>query len=65
MSKRVGKTVRTLVEGVSRDNKMELLGQTERHEKIAFEASSSLIGTFVDVKITQLSGNTFRGEIAN
>jgi len=65
MSKRVGKTVRTLVEGVSRDNKMELLGQTERHEKIAFEASPSLIGTFVDVKITQLSGNTFRGEIAN
>ena len=63
MSKRVGSTVMVLVEGVSRDDKTELLGQTEQHEKIAFKADKSLIGTFVNVKITELSGNTFRGEI--
>ncbi|BDC94155.1 tRNA-2-methylthio-N(6)-dimethylallyladenosine synthase [Treponema bryantii] len=63
MSKRVGSTAMVLVEGVSRDNKEELLGQTEQHEKIAFKAPASLIGTFVNVKITELSGNTFRGEI--
>ena len=63
MSKRVGSTVMVLVEGVSRDDKTELLGQTEQHEKIAFKADRSLIGTFVDVKITELSGNTFRGEL--
>ena len=63
MSKRVGSTAMVLVEGVSRDNKEELLGQTEQHEKIAFKAPASLIGTFVNVKISELSGNTFRGEI--
>ena len=65
MSKRVGSTAMVLVEGVSRDDKSELLGQTEQHEKIAFKAPSSLIGSFVNVKITELSGNTFRGELIN
>ena len=63
MSKRVGSTAMVLVEGVSRDNKEELLGQTEQHEKIAFKADRSCIGSFVNVKITELSGNTFRGEL--
>ena len=63
MSKRVGSTVMVLVEGVSRDDKTELLGQTEQHEKIAFKADPSKIGSFVNVKITELSGNTFRGEM--
>lgn len=63
MSKRVGSTVVVLVEGVSRDDKTELLGQTEQHEKIAFKADPSKIGSFVNVKITELSGNTFRGEM--
>lgn len=62
MSARVGKTVMVLVEGVSRDDKTELLGQTEQHEKIAFKADKSNIGHFVKVRITELSGNTFRGE---
>ena len=65
MSKRVGSTVMVLVEGVSRDDKTELLGQTEQHEKIAFKADKSKIGSFVNVKITELSGNTFRGEMIN
>ena len=52
-----------LVEKISRDNKEELLGQTEQHEKIAFQAPSSYIGSFVKVKITELSGNTFRGQM--
>ena len=62
MARRVGKTVSVLVEGVSRDNKEELLGQIEQHEKIAFKADRKLIGSFVNVKITELSGNTYRGE---
>ena len=64
MSKRVGSTVMVLVEGVSRDDKTELLGQTEQHEKIAFKADKSKIGSFVNVKITELSGNTFRGVLS-
>ena len=63
MSSRVGKTVKVLVESISRDCSEELLGQTEQHEKIAFRADKKLIGTFVDVKIVSLKGNTFKGEI--
>lgn len=62
MSKRVGGIAKVLVEGVSRDDKTELLGQTEQHEKVAFKADPKLIGSFIKVKITELSGNTFRGE---
>ncbi len=62
MSKRVGQTVKVLVESVSRDNKEELLGQTEQHEKIAFKATPNLIGSFVLIQIVSLKGNTFRGE---
>lgn len=61
MSKRIGQTVKIIVESVSRDNKEELLGQTEQHEKVAFQAPKTLIGSFATVKITELSGNTFRG----
>ena len=65
MIKRIGKVVKVLVEGISRDNKEEVLGQIEQHEKIAFKAPSSLIGHFVQVKITDLSGNTYRGELVS
>ena len=64
MHERLGQTVKVLVESVSRDNKEELLGQTEQHEKVAFKAPSKLIGTFVSVKLEELSGHTYRGELA-
>ena len=63
MAQRVGREVTVLVESVSRDDKSELLGQTEQHEKVAFKAPGNLIGNFARVKITELSGNTFRGEL--
>lgn len=63
MSKHVGETVKVLVESVSRDNKNELLGKTARNQKVAFPADKSIIGQFVDVEITELSGNTYRGII--
>lgn len=63
MSKHVGETVKVLAESVSRDNKTELLGKTARNEKVAFSADKSIIGKFVIVKILELSGNTYRGEM--
>ena len=63
MSKRIGMEVKVLAESVSRDDKNELLGQTQQHEKVAFLADKSLIGNFVNVKITSLNGNTFKGQI--
>ena len=63
MKERVGGTALVLAEGVSRDDSTELLGQTEQHEKVVFKADRKLIGSFVNVKITQLNGNTFKGEL--
>lgn len=61
MSGRIGKTIKVLVDIVSKDDETELLGKTEQNERVAFKADKSLIGTFVNVKIEGLSGNTFKG----
>lgn len=63
MKRRVGQTAKVLVEGVTRDNKNELLGKTAQDEKVSFAADKSLIGTFIYVKILALNGHTFKGEI--
>ena len=64
MQKRVGSTVRVLVESVSRDSRAEVLGKTERDERVAFPGAQSLIGTFTTVRITELNGQTFKGTVA-
>ncbi len=64
MARRTGQTVTVLAESVSRDNPDELLGKTEQDERVAFRADRALIGKFVDVRIDVLSGNTFRGTLA-
>lgn len=63
MSKRVGTTTKVLVECVSKDNENELLGRTEQDEHVVFAADRSLIGSFVDVKLLELTGNTFKGTL--
>ena len=63
MKERVGGEALVLAEGISRDDTSELLGQTEQHEKVAFKADRKLIGSFVNVKIVSLNGNTFKGEL--
>ncbi len=65
MEKRTGQTVPVLVEAVSRDSEAEVLGHTERDERVVFPAGASLIGSFVSVKLEALSGNTFRGTRAD
>lgn len=61
MAKRIGETVLALAEAVSRDNDTELLTRTERDERIVVTAGKEQIGTFIKIKITELTGNTFRG----
>ena len=55
MEKQVGKNIKVLADIISRDNANELLGKTEQHERIAFEATVSLIGKFVQVHIDILN----------
>ena len=63
MAKRIGSTVKVLVECVSKDNDAELLGRTEQDEHVVFEAPSSAVGTFVKVQLLELTGNTFKGKL--
>lgn len=61
--KSIGQTVLVLAETVSKKNKKEILARTENNNMVVFEADESLIGDFVKVKITDLSGSTFKGEL--
>ena len=61
MKKRIGQTVKVLVESVTRDNSEEPLGKTAQDEKVSFKANKSLIGKFIYVTITELNGHTFKG----
>jgi tRNA-2-methylthio-N6-dimethylallyladenosine synthase len=54
---------RVLVEGPSRKNPMELRGKTENNRTVNFVAPHSVIGQFVDVKITDVYANSLRGDL--
>ncbi len=60
---RLGRVEKVLVEDVSRKNTDELLGRTERNEMVVFPADANHIGTFMQVKLLSLQGNTFRGVV--
>jgi tRNA-2-methylthio-N6-dimethylallyladenosine synthase len=56
-------TQRVLVEGPSKKNPMELRGKTENNRTVNFVAPHTVIGQFVDVKITDVYANSLRGEL--
>ncbi len=59
----VGTIQRILVEHPSRKNPHELAGRTENNRVVNFRGAPTLIGQFVDVKITQALPNSLRGEL--
>ncbi len=61
MMKKLSTITTVLVQSVSRDNQNELLGKTEQDERVVFTAPVSCIGSFIRVKLIELTGNTFRG----
>lgn len=61
--KRVGTLEKVLVEGISRNNSKELLGRTSRNEMVVFPADKVLIGSFAEVLLKELQGNTYRGAL--
>ena len=61
LRERVGQIVTVLAEKQSRDNPNEILGKTERDERVAFSAPKDLLGNFAEVKLLELNGNTFKG----
>ncbi len=59
----IGTIQRVLVEGVSRKSDAQISGRTENNRVVNFAASESLIGQFVDVRITQAFSNSLQGEL--
>ena len=59
----VGGMERILVERTSRKDSGELAGRTENNRVVNFAGPRSLIGQFVDVRITAALPNSLRGEL--
>jgi tRNA-2-methylthio-N6-dimethylallyladenosine synthase len=59
---RIGCRVKVLVEGISRKNAHELLTRTERDEMAVVPGDPSLIGSFAELSLASLQGNTFRAK---
>jgi tRNA-2-methylthio-N6-dimethylallyladenosine synthase len=59
----VGTVQRVLVERPSRKDVNEMSGRTENNRVVNFAGQPRLIGTFVDVRITEAYPNSLRGEV--
>jgi tRNA-2-methylthio-N6-dimethylallyladenosine synthase len=59
----MGTTQRALVESVSKKDVQELAARTDNNRVVNFSGAASLIGRFVEVKITQVVRHTLRGEL--
>ncbi len=59
----IGTHQRVLVERPSRKDPEQLAGRTENNRVVNFPGDKKLIGTFVDVLITETRPNSLRGEI--
>ncbi|WP_010263233.1 tRNA (N6-isopentenyl adenosine(37)-C2)-methylthiotransferase MiaB [Treponema primitia] len=62
LKRRVGSRETILIEGISRKNADELIGRTERDEMVAVPGTTSAIGSFAQVSLSSLRGNTFRAK---
>ena len=63
LKRRIGSRERVLIEGISRKNADEVIGRTERDEMVVIPGTAALIGSFVDVELHSLRGNTFWSKI--
>ena len=59
----VGSTQRVLVERVSKKSDRQVTGRTENNRWVNFDADHSVIGSFVDVEITEALPNSLRGRV--
>ncbi|MEW6565131.1 MAG: tRNA (N6-isopentenyl adenosine(37)-C2)-methylthiotransferase MiaB [Spirochaetota bacterium] len=62
LKSRMGQKTIILLEGISRKNADELLGRTERDEMVVVPGSPQYIGTFAEVTLSSLRGNTFHAK---
>ena len=62
-NKMVGTVQSILVEGPSRKNNDELCGRTENNRVVNFSGQISMVGSFVNLRITRALSNSLRGEL--
>lgn len=60
-----GQVVEVLVEGESKNNEAVLSGRTRGNKLVHFEGSKDLIGTFVQVEITDAKSWYIKGELVS
>ena len=60
----VGTTQRVLVEKTSKKSDRQVSGRTENNRWVNFDADPAVIGTFVDVVITEALPNSLRGRLS-
>lgn len=58
----IGQTFEVLVEGTSKRSREQLVGRTEQNRVVVFNRGTHHIGDFVQVKITEASSATLKGE---
>ena len=58
----VGTVESVLVDGISRKSETQVTGRTENNRKVNFDGDGTLIGQFVDVRITEARTNSLQGE---
>jgi tRNA-2-methylthio-N6-dimethylallyladenosine synthase len=63
LKKRIGAREMVLVEGISRKNADELVTRTERDEMAVVPGPASMIGSFAELSLSSLRGNTFRAKL--
>ena len=61
----IGKIEEVLVEKISRRSEEQFLGRTDRNHKVIFDRKNAKIGTYVQVKITDCTHASLRGEIVS
>ena len=64
-SKRLGSVVDAVVEGISKKDCNEILARTERNSMVVYPGSITKPNNYVKVKLLELKGNTFIGEVSN
>jgi tRNA-2-methylthio-N6-dimethylallyladenosine synthase len=62
LKKRIGSREQVLIEGISRKNADELITRTEKDEMVVVPGPASLIGSFAELTLSGLRGNTFRSK---
>jgi tRNA-2-methylthio-N6-dimethylallyladenosine synthase len=62
LESRLGMREKVLIEGISRKNADELITRTEKDEMVAAPGSPAMIGSFAELTLSSLRGNTFRAK---